>query len=85
MHRILLQLVCVILGTTVLTLIIYPVFYRKSLLIPFKSLLDGIREVNKGSFNVTVPVYIDDEIGFLSRSFNGMLEKLKSAFDAIKR
>jgi len=85
MHRILLQLVYVILGTTVLILIIYPVFYRKSLLMPFKSLLDGIREVNKGNFDVTVPVYIDDEIGFLSRSFNSMLEKLKSAFDAIKK
>jgi len=84
-HGVLLKLVFVILGTTVFTLVVYPAFYRKSLLIPFKSLLDGIREVNRGSFDVIVPVYIDDEIGFLSRSFNSMLEKLKSAFEAIKK
>ena len=85
MHRLLVQLVGVILGTTVLILVIYPAFYRKSLLVPFRSLLDGIAEVNTGKFDVTVPVYIDDEIGFLSRSFNDMLEKLQNAFEAIEK
>ena len=40
-------------------------------------MLQGVRGVNRGDTNVTVPIFFQDEIGFLAASFNGMVRQIK--------
>lgn len=54
----------------------YRLFFMQALLKPLANLLSGVRRVNAGNLNVRVPVKVEDEIGFLSRSFNRMVESI---------
>lgn len=44
---------------------------------PIKTLGDLMKEVEKGNFNVQIPIDARDEIGFLSRSFDSMITQLR--------
>lgn len=46
---------------------------------PLETLLTGVGKVNEGDLSVEVPVRVEDEIGFLSRSFNGMVASIRLA------
>jgi tetratricopeptide (TPR) repeat protein/HAMP domain-containing protein len=50
----------------------FPLFFKGSLMNPLMSLLRGVAKVNSGNLDVVVPVKVQDEIGFLSQSFNSM-------------
>ena len=73
------QLAGLILGATTLILISFPLFFGISLVRPLDALLAGVRQVNAGQLDVVVPVRVEDEIGFLSHSFNGMVQSLGAA------
>ncbi len=73
------QLAGLMLGATLVILISFPLFFGISLVRPLDALLTGVRQVNAGQLDVTVPVRVEDEIGFLSRSFNGMVQSLAAA------
>ena len=45
-------------------------FLRSGLDRPLGELLSGVRKVNEGDPDVTVPAYVEDEIGFVARSFD---------------
>ena len=56
-------------GTAILTLalvlsvlILYPIFFSRSLVKPLHSLLDGVGQVEEGDFEVKIPVMVEDEI-----------------------
>ncbi len=73
-------------GTAILTLtlvlavlILYPIFFSRSLVKPLHSLLDGVGQVEEGDFEVKIPVMVEDEIGYLSRSFNNMVRSILDA------
>lgn len=59
-------------------LIVYPFFFRASILTPLGNLLRGVRQVNAGDLNIDVPIKHDDEIGFLTRSFNDMAASIRT-------
>jgi two-component system, sensor histidine kinase YesM len=44
---------------------------------PIKTLGSLMKEVEKGNFNVQIPIETRDEIGFLSRSFDSMITQLR--------
>lgn len=77
MHQRFTDLIYFILFGTVLIILLFPFLFRKTLIKPLSTLLEGVKKVNKGNLDISVPVYTEDEIGFLSRSFNGMVESLK--------
>jgi signal transduction histidine kinase len=77
LHRQALPLVWLTLGGTGLILLIYPLFFRSNLAHPLESLLTGVQKVNTGDLSVSVPVQVEDEVGFLTRSFNGMVASLQ--------
>lgn len=52
-------------------------FFMGILVSPLERLLDGVRKVNAGDLDVVLPVRVEDEIGFLSRSFNAMVASIK--------
>ncbi len=57
----------------------FPLFFKGSLMNPLMSLLRGVAKVNSGNLDVVVTVKVQDEIGFLSQSFNSMVDSIKQA------
>jgi PAS domain S-box-containing protein len=78
-HERLLPLAVLIVGASLFVLIVFPVFFRVNLTKPLESLLEAVKRVNAGDLNVTAPVRVEDEIGFLTRSFNEMVHSLQTS------
>ena len=49
----------------------------KTIVTPLKDLIRAVSQMSKGNFNEQLPVYSDDELGELSRSFNTMAEEIE--------
>ncbi|MFC1513448.1 ATP-binding protein [candidate division KSB1 bacterium] len=58
-------------------LILFPFFFRSSLLIPMRVLLEGVQKVDEGNYSVKLPIKSEDEIGMISRTFNKMVASIK--------
>ncbi len=70
----------IILGVVLVVLLtLYPYFFHGSLVSPLNDLLLGVRKVNNGLLDVKVPLKTNDEIGFITESFNGMVHSIKQA------
>jgi PAS domain S-box-containing protein len=78
-HERLLPLAILIVGASLFVLIVFPVFFRVNLTKPLENLLEAVKRVNAGDLNVTAPVRVEDEIGFLTRSFNEMVHSLQTS------
>lgn len=57
----------------------FPIFFSRALVTPLNSLLSGVNQVNTGNLEVELPIYVEDEIGYLSRSFNGMVSSIRDS------
>lgn len=60
-------------------LALFPFFFRGVFVNPMLSLVEGLREVEKGNLDVFINVKVEDEIGFLSHNFNSMVSTIKKA------
>ena len=60
-------------------LVAVPLALRGSVERPVRQLLDGVRRVNAGERDVTVPVHVRDEVGRLTEGFNAMTASLSEA------
>ena len=87
-HETGLKLIYIIIGAALFVSVVFPYFFKESLVKPLSALLNGVKKVNEGDLEVVVPVKVEDEIGYLSNSFNSMVQsiqdarkKLKSALD----
>ncbi len=71
----------VIMFLTVLLFIVigFPVFFLGALMKPLNALLGGLRQVGQGSIDINLRVFVEDEIGFITRSFNSMVRAIKTA------
>jgi HAMP domain-containing protein len=65
--------------STILIIVIFPKFFKSSLVKPLNNLLDGVHRVNSGDLDVHVSIKVQDEIGFLADSFNSMVSSIKDA------
>ncbi|MCK6379923.1 MAG: SpoIIE family protein phosphatase [Leptospiraceae bacterium] len=75
----------IILGIVLVVVIfLYPLFFKGSLINPLQSLLRGVTKVNRGELDVVVPIKVQDEIGFLSGSFNSMVASIKDAQEKLQ-
>ena len=81
----LLRLMLIILGSAIFILLIFPLILRVSLIIPLKRLLLGIQQADKGDLKVNVPYVMLDEIGIVTRNFNGMVQSLKQSKDELTK
>ena len=66
-----------ILASSAFILLVFPLFFRRTLVEPLENLLYGVRQVNQGKLDTDVSVRFNDEIGFLTQSFNKMVRSLK--------
>lgn len=83
-HKKMLLLTWLIFISTVFILLIFPLFLRESFIRPLSNLLNGVRQVNSGDLNTQVPVHVEDEIGYLARSFNQMTSSLRAAEEKLR-
>ncbi|MBI3396047.1 MAG: SpoIIE family protein phosphatase, partial [Spirochaetia bacterium] len=65
--------------------ILYPIFFSRSLVRPLNTLVTGVGEVNTGNLTVKIPVLVQDEIGYLSESFNRMVVSILDAKNELQR
>jgi signal transduction histidine kinase len=63
-------------------LVIFPLFFRSKIITPLNRLLQGVTQANTGDLSVAVPVLQNDEIGFLTQSFNAMIASIQTQIDA---
>lgn len=76
----------VFLGLTILILLIFSLYLLFTNLIhnPLVKLNNVIKEVTSGNLDVQVNYYKDDEIGYLTNSFNNMIKELKRSKEKIE-
>ncbi len=77
MHRRTAPFALIFAAASLLVLSAYPVAVGQSVIRPLRSLYDGMKRADRGDLEVTVPVEHNDEIGFLSRSFNEMIRSIR--------
>lgn len=56
-----------------------PLFLYGTLIQPLNFLLEGLRKLRKGNLEIQIPVRVQDEIGFLSSSFNSMVDSIRDS------
>lgn len=78
-HRVGFKLTLIFLAIVFVIVVGFRFFFLGTLVHPLDRLLDGVRRVNEGELQVEIPVDTADEIGFLTRSFNGMVQSIRSA------
>jgi signal transduction histidine kinase/HAMP domain-containing protein len=83
-HSLVSTFIGLVLISSLLIISIFPFFYRTALLDPLEKLLKGVKVANEGDLNIQVAVQYEDEIGFLTQSFNRMISSLYEATQALK-
>lgn len=83
-HDVARWLILIIFGTTFFILVAFPILLRVSLIDPLNNLLSGVEKVNHGDLNVNVRIKTMDEIGFLSLSFNSMVDSIRVAREQLQ-
>ena len=68
-----------IIMSTFLVALAYPIILRASIIIPLERLLVGVNMVREGAVDTSVRVTSNDEIGFLTENFNQMTGTLRQA------
>lgn len=81
-HRVGLFMTVVTVASSLFIVAIFPLFFRSSITTPLGYLLRGVTQANAGDLNVVVPVSQNDEIGFLTQSFNTMVASIKAQVTA---
>ncbi len=61
-----------------------PLFLSGALVSPLNDLLEGLRKVRKGDLSITVPIKVQDEIGYLTGSFNTMVKSIREAKEKLE-
>jgi len=69
-------LLLLLIGIIVVIVFGFRYFFLGAIINPLENLQKGIDEVQNGNLQVKVPVYIEDEIGLITRTFNNMVEKI---------
>ncbi|MFZ1553215.1 MAG: response regulator [Anaerolineae bacterium] len=78
LHTFLLPYFYVILLSTAVLLLTIPFYFRAVLVRPLDNLLVGLRKVDAGQLDVTIPVLARDEFGYVTESFNKMTGELRA-------
>ncbi len=85
MHRIVARQMWISFGAAAGMIVVFPFFFFAGLVRPLMALVEGARKVNRGAYDVRLPVQIPDEIGFLTRTFNQMVHSVKDSRAALQK
>ncbi|MCP4544258.1 MAG: HAMP domain-containing protein, partial [Chloroflexi bacterium] len=84
-HEKALKLTSQVVISSLFIMLVFPLFFRINLTTPLNRLLEGVKQANDGQLDVSVPVQYNDEIGFLTQSFNTMVGSIKTAETALRQ
>ncbi len=84
LHQYYAPLFYLIAGSSLLIIFGFPIFFRTNLIKPLNALVDGVREVNQGQLDVRISAIYNDEIGFLTSSFNNMVHSIRQGQNALE-
>jgi diguanylate cyclase (GGDEF)-like protein/PAS domain S-box-containing protein len=76
LHRFILPLGWVMIGGSLLLMLALPLLLQISLIKPLDTLLAGVRQMDAGDLKVKLEIQNQDEIGFLTKTFNKMAFRL---------
>lgn len=71
-------LVIIIFAAFLLIVFGFAFFFRGALMKPINALVDGLKEVHNDNFDARVKIHVEDEIGFMAKSFNRMTRSIKA-------
>ncbi len=77
LNQFLLPLAYLILGGSLLVVVGFPITFHLNLIRPLNRLLQGVKQVEAGDMETTIPVQYLDEIGFLTQAFNAMILQIR--------
>ena len=83
-HPAALKLTGLLMAVVLVVIVGFRFFFLGALVTPLNALLSGVDRVNSGDLAVRVPIKVEDEIGFLSRSFNGMVASISEARERLQ-
>lgn len=84
MHTAAVRITILIIATSLFVLVGFRIFFLGLLVRPLAGLTGALEKVNEGNLDVEVPVKVEDEIGFMSRSFNNMVSSIRNARAKLK-
>jgi len=71
-------LVSIIICAYVFILIGFSLFFRGALMKPISALVGGLKEIHNNNFDARVHTRVEDEFGFMAKSFNKMARSIKA-------
>ena len=83
-HQVILVFITLVLISSTLMLVIFPFFYRLALLNPLNRLIKFMKIANAGNLDIQAAVQYEDEIGYLTHSFNSMVRSLRALTDRLE-
>ncbi len=83
-HKLAIKLFYVLLIGMFIILLGTPIFLSGAIVSPLNDLLVGLRKVRNGDLTITLPVKVQDEIGFLATSFNMMVKSIRESKEKLE-
>ena len=80
--------IMIILGCSLMVGVVFPLFFRQTLVNPLRRLLDGVARVRHGDEQytpTTVPIQYRDEIGVLTNAFNTLTRSLAESYEVLEQ
>ncbi len=85
MHPSVLKIILLLIVFIVVIRFGFQFIFSGILVAPLKELSNGVREVNRGNFEIVIPTKVEDEIGYVTRSFNNMVLSLKKMINTVSQ
>jgi HPt (histidine-containing phosphotransfer) domain-containing protein/HAMP domain-containing protein len=64
---------------TLIMILLFPPIVKRTILAPLNRLVDGVKEVEGGNLDICVAIDSNDEVGFLTQTFNTMVSSTKES------
>lgn len=84
MHPSVIKIVIILMVLLVVLRFGFQLFFSGVLINPLRKLSQGVHEVNKGNFTISIPVRVEDEIGYITHSFNSMVASIHKMIETMR-
>lgn len=78
-HEVTLPWIIGLVALGILVIFGYRLFFLIALIRPIEQIIEGLTEVNSGNLEHRLTVHVEDDIGFMARSFNRMVRSIQAA------
>jgi methyl-accepting chemotaxis protein len=83
-HSSALKLLYALIALIILVRFGFPLLFSGAIITPLRNLSRGVKKVNQGDLTVSIPIKAEDEIGYITQSFNTMVSSINEQYTQIK-